>query len=257
MTCQIALIGLTLLCQPIDDTIEGCAQKDPQFVVVTNNSARFVAVLALGDRESRNAHLTVFESQGDNKSLRKLYEAKLLNKWQPLIFCLSPDGRFFVTLNEWEGTGISPNSLVIYDLARAEHTAYSGKDFLTEQQIASLSKWGMPRGFIWHGSDCDFTLDSSKFIPTRLRNCMRRKLPYIVVDLATRTVEVEPKEQVDEQTLEELQDRSWCWKPSREFRDVGAARLPVSLTYVERNGENAGAVFQLSKDGDAYVPDKS
>jgi hypothetical protein len=79
---------------------------------------------------------------------------ELRNRYGPLIEEISSDGRFLVTLDEWTSSGTGPLTVVIYDLARKEHTAYAGKEFLSEEVRKSLSHQGFIKGFKWFGKDC-------------------------------------------------------------------------------------------------------
>jgi hypothetical protein len=135
--------ALTLLAQPIGDPP---GFNHPEFICYTEESGRFLALLRHGNSPDltgnitgpeRNGHLIVFEYLGKDKPLRKLYEATLITKGV-VSGELSRDGRFFVTLDDMQSSGIRPHTVVIYDLARKERTAYAGKDFMNEELIKSL-----------------------------------------------------------------------------------------------------------------------
>ncbi len=151
----------------------------------------FLAIVAVGNKRDRTAYLTVFEVLAPDRRLRRLHQTKLLNGCSPQSFTLCGSGRFFLTMNEWKDARISKYPLVIYDLVRREHTAYRLKEFLPDSDFNSIE------GVNWFSSPYHshrFNPDTMEFYineinkerpPSHIR-------PFIVVDLPTRTVRVEP-----------------------------------------------------------------
>ncbi|MEQ8788183.1 MAG: hypothetical protein RIC55_17880 [Pirellulaceae bacterium] len=195
--------------------------------------------------------MTLFEYLGEGNPLRKLYETRLLNKELPRIAMISRDGRFFVTIDEFGSYGISPVTIVVYDLARREHTAYAGKDFLDSKVIESLPSHGS-WGFKWYGKDMVFNRDSTQFYPTRPEHCEEEGVPFVVVDLPTRTVRVQPVSSVDTESIVARVDQEWGWKPSRETVHTMTTVLPRQMTWSSPGLPDR--VLELSRDETAYLP---
>jgi len=146
----------------------------------------FLAIVAGGNKRDRTAYLTVFEVLAPDRRLRRLHQTKLLNGCSPKSFQLCGSGRFFLTMNEWKDARISKYPLVIYDLVRREHTAYRLKEFLPDSE----SSFWFSTPYHRHR----FNPDTMEFYineinkerpPSEIR-------PFIVVDLPTRKVRVEP-----------------------------------------------------------------
>ncbi len=243
---------------------------DREFYIDHDESSRFVMIERLGNAPDidgnitgaeRCAYVTVFEYLGEDLPLRKLYETELLTTSWPAAYCLSPDGRFLVTYEWFHHAGISPHSLVVYDLARKELTAYAGKDFLDEETIKGLrSNVGGTDGssFYWTDNDVVFNQSSTKFYPTLPSNC-KEEFPFVVVDLPTRKATVEPLPSEDPKDLVHRAGAKWGWKPSSETVATENTILPVSLTrkrVAPRGVHTPERVYRLSDDHTEYVPDK-
>jgi hypothetical protein len=195
--------------------------------------------------------VTIWECLGDELTLRKLYETRLLNAKAPLVRALSRDGRFFVTLDDFASSGISPETLVIYDLARKEHTSYAGKDFLNEEAIRRLPQHALVAGFKWHGKDYEFNQDSTKFYPTRPENCEEEQgVPFLEIDLRTRSIRARPTSSVDPKTLVQDPGQEWSWNPSTETSATDLTVLPLRITWSGPN--RADRVYDLAPGGLEY-----
>ncbi|MEQ8788178.1 MAG: hypothetical protein RIC55_17855 [Pirellulaceae bacterium] len=227
--------------------------EEAEFLCPMDASGRFLALERLGDGESRNAHVTVFEylSGAEPQRLRKLYEAELLNKRLALVRKISQDGRFLVTLDDFTSSGTSPVTLVIYDLARKEHTAYAGKDFLDEDTIKALPHQGFLPGFKWWAKDADCDRDSTRFFPTRPERCEKERVPFIVVDLPTRMVRVMPTSSVEPNDIVSDPPPEWWWKPAPETTRNGGTALPSRL--IQHREGAPSQVFQLRPSRMEYV----
>lgn len=150
---------------------------------------KFLAVVAVGNKRDRTAYLTVFEVLAPDHRLRQLHQTKLLNGCAPKAFALCGSGRFFLTMDEWKDARISKYPLVIYDLVRREHTAYRLKEFLPEANSIESTHW---YSSAYHSNR--FNPDTMEFYinETNKENPPTRERPFIIVDLPTRTVRLEP-----------------------------------------------------------------
>ena len=152
---------------------------------------KFLVIVAAGNKRDRTACLTVFEVLTPDHRLRQLHQTKLLNGCSPKAFALCGSGRFFITMNESKDARMSKYPLVIYDLVRREHTAYRLKEFLPESEVNSVESAH------WYSSAYHsdrFNPDTLEFYinDTNKEKPPRHERPFIVVDLPTRTVRLEP-----------------------------------------------------------------
>jgi hypothetical protein len=247
----------------------------PDFGWTTDSSERFVVLERYGNTPDitgyicgpeRKGYVTVLEYLGEGKPLRKLYEVELLNEYSPLLDMLSHDGRFYLTFGDSRiaGTGHGPSkAVVIYDLARKEHTAYAGKDFLGEKRIESLLPHMFAPGFKWFGKDFLFNQDATRFYPTLPSNCEREEVPFVVIDLPTRTVRVEPISNEDPQDIVPDGNSQWGWLESKETVKTDKTILPLRLRrtkWLSQPGtpdpDVPVQVYELAPDKTQYVPVK-
>jgi hypothetical protein len=219
-----------------------------EFLSTSDTSGRFLAIETIGNGDDRNDYLTVWEYLEKDKSLRKLYETPLLNKRMPLIRKLSRDGRFFVTMDEWESSGVGPNTLVVYDLARKEQTSYAGRDFLNDEVIKSLNSHPLIKGVKWSAIGGNFNQDSTEFYPSRPELCEQENVPFVVVDLPTRTVQVRRTTEVDSSKIVPRVNQKCGWDAPRdtETKSTGTTVLPTRLIMTQTGKENE--VFELDLD---------
>ena len=153
----------------------------------------FLAIVAGGNKRDRTAYLTVFEVLASDRRLRRLHQTKLLNGCSPKSFQLCGSGRFFLSMNEWKDPRISKYPLVIYDLVRREHTVYRLKEFLPDSVYSTDGEnWVNWFPTPYHG--LRFNPDTMEFYINEINKERppSHTRPFIVVDLPTRTVRVEP-----------------------------------------------------------------
>ncbi len=165
------------------------AYEKTNYYTVGFENDNFLAIVAGGNKRDRTAYLTVFEVLAPDRRLRQLHQTKLLNGCSPRSFALCGSGRFFLTMDEWKDPRISKYPLVIYDLVRREHTAYRLKEFLPEANSIESAHW---YSSAYHSDR--FNPDTMEFYinATNKEKPPQRELPFIVVDLPTRTVRLEP-----------------------------------------------------------------
>ncbi len=176
-------------------------QSWPQFSAHSSRlNPRLVMLARSGDGRGRNAELTVFELVDKGRRLRQLHHTVLENPLACPAFFNSPEGRFFITMNEFEGSGTTPNCLVIYDLVRGERKARRLEEFLDEETRDRLSKTLAPAPGVkwttyWGAFDC-VTLS---YFPNTPEVCRKYNLPFLKIDLRSQSVSVE-------KTLDEFPD---------------------------------------------------
>lgn len=228
----------------------------PKLSCIYSDTSRIIAIKQFSDSEpSDTGYVTVFDFLGEGKSLRKLYEMKLATSKRSLVNDISADGRFFVSMDETSAVGTGPFSLVIYDLARREYTAYSCKDFMTEKEFQSLDKHAIYPGMNWRGPRPAFSCDLTKYYPTEYTYYAEFgatiNIPLVEVNLLSRTVEVVPKPSID---LDDISrdDGMDGWICSDENVKTEHTLLPQSFTRV-RNGL-IDRKYELTKRRSEYVP---
>ena len=229
--------------------------SENQFVRTTDDTGRFIVIERPGDADQRAPTVLVYEYLPQGRQLKKLYSATLVNKKMPLTRAISSDGRYFVTLDEPTGSGTGPASLVIYDLARREHSAYSGSDFLSEEirrNLRSRKVWG---GFKWYGNDFRFDDKSTEFYPTLPENCREEEVPFVVVDLRMRLPRVTSPDEFDSRSIVKEVRRQFWWSLSRETVTDHGTMLPARITREMKDSPAAfNATFRASSPLFARVP---
>ncbi|MGV3609078.1 MAG: hypothetical protein ACO1RA_21915 [Planctomycetaceae bacterium] len=228
----------------------------PKLSCIYSDTSRIIAIKQFSDSEQSDAgYVTVFEFLGEGKSLRKLYEMKLATSKHSWVNNISPDGRFFITRDETSAMGTGPFSLVIYDLARREYTAYSIKDFMTNDVIKTLNKHTIFPGLNWYGPRSAFSRDSTKYYPTEYTyykdSGAEQQIPLVEVNLLSRTAKVIPKPSIDPDDISRDEGMDG-WICSDENVKTEHTLLPQSFTRV-RNGL-IDRKYELTKRRSEYVP---
>jgi hypothetical protein len=159
---------------------------------ISDSSERFVGVLRRGEAEVRKPTLTIFEVIGSGERLRKLHSVELLNPVAPRSMELSSDGRFLVTIDDDDRRVLGSRTLVIYDLVRNEHSAYTGSELLSEAMIRSLQELPNGGGY-WKFGRGVFNKSNTQFYATEPKRLDERGVRNVVVDLPTRVPKVEEK----------------------------------------------------------------
>jgi hypothetical protein len=169
------------------------AQVDPVVYSAVNFSGRLIEVTRLGNNQGMNDEITILELVEPDERIRVLHQLTTICPYYLSGSSHSSCGRFVITMGERLGTGISERELVIYDLVRQEHTAYGIQDFLPAETIASLELSGIRSGesLRWQSSP-GFDLDRMEFYPSCTSECRKANLPFVVIDLLSRKVRVEP-----------------------------------------------------------------
>ena len=243
--CALAFLG----------QVEAPQRAEREFWIQTDSSGRFLALQRKGNKTDRTAYVTVLEYLGEGRSLRKLYETKLLNKERPIGTTLSRDGRFYLTFDKFVVSETSPGAVVIYDLARNEHTAYGGKDFLSEEVINTLIPHGFIPGPKWRGKDNVFNQDSTKYYPTLPENCKEERVPFLVIDLPSRTISIQPHSAFNPKDIVVMEAQQWGWIESAEIVPTNTTMLPARMTW--SCAGYANRVLDLSPDKTEYLPRKA
>lgn len=205
----------------------------------------------------RLGHVLVYEYISLAGRLRLLYERDLVSSRFPLVTKLSSDGRFYITMDDASETGIGPQSLVVYDLARNEHSTYAATDFLPADIVSTLPRGAFTAGFQWNGGWGEFNRSASQFFPNTPEDA-RNGLPFVVVDLPSRTARLEAKPMMHYKDVLPYTEQDWYWSPSKETVDTGNTVLPASLWRIITNhpqGDDGQLkqVFRLSANRQEYV----
>lgn len=166
-------------------------------------------------------------------------------------------------MNEWLGAGTTERDLVIYDLVRNEHSAYSIRDFLSEETVDSLSN--LPRtagpvaGIVWSSMGA-FDYHRMEFYPTIPRECRRLNLPFVVVDLLTREVreELVPDREIERKWSKPAFFPNGTWLCSMGDKPLpGAAdrlQLPMFLRVEFGEGsDRQRRVYRLDAESGDYL----
>jgi hypothetical protein len=125
--------------------------KQPQFNVYGAQTSNCLVAVRYGDGLKRCAEYTVLELVDNQSRVRRLWGATLQNRYEPLITSLSPDKRFLVTRDDWEGLGL-PGCLAIYDMARGERKMWNLDDLVPKAEQVNLGQDGDGppiRGISW------------------------------------------------------------------------------------------------------------
>lgn len=221
----------------------------PHCAATVDATGRYVAILRNdGDRNSE-MRLTVFEHVSEAKVVRRLHDTKLANKNVPGVRMLSCDGRFLVTIDEFGDRGTTPplgtssNGIVIYDLVRKEHTTHAPADFLSKESKSVLEDK-------WYYHNMVFDRTSSRFFPTLPENCKKRGLPFIVVDLPSRTVSIQPFESLDLKDIADRKQATVTWSIA-DVEPTAKGLLPKTMTQIVSG--KPGATFKMSADSSEYT----
>lgn len=210
-----------------------------EFSLVSDSSDRFVGVLRRGEAKLRKPTLKVFEVIGNGERLRELHSAELLNPRAPSLMELSSDGRFLVTMNDDDaGSTLGPRTIVVYDLVRNEHSAYSGGEALTEAVVQSFRELPGANGD-WRVGRGIFNKTNTKFYTTAPERLNEPGVLNVVVDLTNRTLTVEekpkkiPDDIVSIKYVTFLGDSNWfatnSWTVSEEKVNTENNRFPAFL----------------------------
>ena len=90
-----------------------------------------------------------------------LWRGPLRNEIMPVSAMVADSGRYFVTFNDWGGTGVGPNVVVVYDGAGRTIRALSLVDLLSEDYALAL-----PHSFssIFWGGGTGFSADGERLL---------------------------------------------------------------------------------------------
>ena len=257
----------------------GCASGDdnhlgtkPRFSCEAFENWKYVVIVSTGEGGKRSTILSVFEFLHREQNLRLLHQIPLLNREQPDIILLVGCGRFCITMDEGWTSGISPLTLVIYDLVRREHSAYSLEDILPANARKSLQIDALREGVQWNrflSEEQSFNSAKMEFYPTTPDNfpaSETESIPFFVVDLLTRRVRLEPspKEFIFEvpkenESMDFAQSGDWS-NPDESLKDGESSldTLPKFLrfkklptTYDDEKDETA-FILERNADGMGY-----
>ena len=112
---------------------------------------------------------------------------ELRNPVAPAMICVSFDGQYVITFDEFDRIGLTENTVVIYGHLSGESRAFGLDDFLSAEQIESLLSvpnirlWRVSHGIVFEGCD--------------VRNWVKQYrvawLPKVVVNVSRMEVRVE------------------------------------------------------------------
>lgn len=228
----------------------------------SDSTGRFLVILRKGNEKDRNAEARVFEEIGDGLRFRKLHHAVLQNPYASLSNAISTDGRFLVTMDDFESHGGGPHALVIYDLVRHEHTVISGEKLLPQEVRLKLNGDKLfHKDVIWTRYYGVFNKSSTVFIPNDAKMCNEFGLPYIVVDLVTRTARIEKTPLADSEDV--VQNKFVRLKNGRFF-DVNSWTASEECIVIEKSkwpkmmlrtwpSDRASQVYEFDPASEDYV----
>ena len=223
---------------------------------------RLLELRRYGDERGRNSEVAIIELTSPDARLRVLHHTRTLCPFGLLVTANSRCGRFLITMDEWLGAGTTERDLVIYDLVRNEHSAYSIRDFLSEETVDSLTRnprsAGPAPGVVWCRNG-GFDYRRMEFYPTIPRECRRLDLPFVVVDLLTREAREEPipDREIDRHWSEPAYFPNGRWLCSMGDEPLPAADEPLRLPMFLRveygeEGERQRRVFRLDQETGDY-----
>jgi hypothetical protein len=89
------------------------------------------------------------------------WEGPLRNQVMPVAALIADSGRYFVTFDDWGGTGTGPNVVVVYDGAGRVICALSLPDLVSEDYALTL--WHTFASIFW-GGDHRFSVDGERLV---------------------------------------------------------------------------------------------
>ena len=220
---------------------------------------RLLVIRRQGNRAGRNAEIFVVEVVDSENHLRVLHELETLCPGGLWVASLSRCGRFFLTMDETSGAGVSDRDLVIYDLVRKERSNYGVREFLSNETVASLKPHSFLPGVEWCRNGA-FDYERMEYYPTIPSESQRLHLPFVVVDLLTRKAREEPVPDREIQPgwseLVDLPNAHWLCSMGDEPlpRADEPLRLPAFLRveYGEQ-GKRQRRVFRLDQETGDYL----
>ena len=160
-------------------------------------NGKYLWVTRTGENQSNPAAVSIWAFSEDRKSLEIKHRFKLANPIRPTGQFLSPDGCYFVTLDEAGRCGNSPRDLVVYDLKQKSYVAQRIEDFLPAEVITGLqgpSYMGGAGLRAWQGLSAAanyFDSSSKTLFPTHGRDARSTsQIPYLSINLLSNKVAV-------------------------------------------------------------------
>lgn len=241
MTKTLELLGVFCLLLAVQSTAFGQGDHWSAYRVEPSSDGRLVIIDRDGDRKQRTAQCWIYEFHERGKYLRLLHSVKLLNPWKPLTKSHTVDGRFVITNNEWDSHGTNDRALVIYDLVRKEHSQFAIKDFYSQEVIDGLPPHVYLPGVRWKSKQpaasksYDYPrLEIYPNDPKIPEGKAEPDLPYLVIDLAARTVRKVPPPPENEWIEPEPYRPPLYFK---EFAPGGTNGFYVNLVWTWSNGD--------------------
>lgn len=219
---------------------------------------RLLVIRRHGNRAGRNAEVAVVEIVDPQKRLRVLHQLETLCPGGLWVASLSRCGRFFLTMDETSGVGVSDRDLVIYDLVRKEHSNYGIRDFLSSETVASLKPHSFLPGVEWCRTGA-FDYQRMEYYPTIPSESRRLQLPFVVVDLLTRQAREEPVPDREIETGWSSTDfPNGHWLCSMGDQPLPGADEPLRLPAFLRveygeEGKRQRRVFRLDQETGDYL----
>lgn len=99
----------------------------------------YLARIELGDFETKTASVMLFKWNPKSRSVDKLHEFALPNRYRPNSSIITAEGRFFVTVGDFSGGDDLENAVVVHDNAANTTHAFPLDKIIDRSQIAG--KW--------------------------------------------------------------------------------------------------------------------
>jgi hypothetical protein len=237
---SMSLLSIVLLCLMESAIAVAQGQHDVQFRINTQGDWRFLTIIATGNKDDRKAHVSIYEILRPDFRLRRFQDIELVNSYSPMGLHLSYEGRFVVTVDDMVRSKDPAFAFVIYDLIRKEQTIHKLGDLFTETEIRDYSGrlsngWERSGGEKFNQRTQEFYVTSPDIYTAYLPS---QSPPFVIIDLQTRAVRVEP-EPIIGNKLSLISDPRG-WKGTRELKwnhgQVPPVLLPPQLEYHDELG---------------------
>ncbi|MCB9832559.1 MAG: hypothetical protein H6807_08785 [Planctomycetes bacterium] len=161
------------------------------------NDPRVVKLIVGGNRQDIPTRLVVFEMVRRGEELRPKWSVPLVTKCTPYTSCGTSDGRFCVTLDEMVPFGLdsgpvwslTEHAVVVYDLLRETHRAWSLEDLFGSEFMTLFSLSGGVPGLDWFSDVSLLENDYAFYVHLKLKGNKSESVSVLKVDLLDQTIE--------------------------------------------------------------------